>query len=112
MSALSLALSLSIALALAHDGMSAADADLSLGGFICVRPLSPTCADEPETLTTTQALSACQSELDRFALATTAYRDCMERQIGSAMRHANEVIDRFRCLSQPHNACASPAIAP
>jgi hypothetical protein len=31
---------------------------------------------------------------------TAAYRDCLERQIAVAVRNANDVLDRFHCLSQ------------
>ena len=91
-----LVISLAFRLAL---GAACAD-DASLGGFICARPFVPHCADQLATYQNAQNVSACQRELDQYAVATTAYRDCLERQIASAMRQANDVLDRFRCLSR------------
>jgi len=80
-------------------GVACAD-DASLGGFICARPFVPACADLSATYQNAQNVSACQRDLDRYAAASAAYRDCLERQIASAMRQANDVLDRFRCLSR------------
>jgi len=85
--------------------------DESLGGFICARPFPPACADQPDTYREKENAAACQVELDRFALATAAYRDCLERQIGIAVRHTNDVLDRFHCLSQ-HLSCPPTAKRP
>jgi len=108
MSALSRAFFLSLAFGLALGPACAGDDGVSLGGFMCVRPFSPSCADQLDTYRKKENASACQLELDRFAAATIAYRECLERQISSAVRHANEVIDRFRCLSEGVS-CPSPA---
>jgi hypothetical protein len=109
MSAVLRALALSLAL-FSASGAARAE-DVSLGGFICARPLSPACADQPETLRAAGAVSACKREVESYAAATGAYRDCLERQITLALRHANEVLDRFRCASQPGAPCPSNARA-
>lgn len=83
----------------------------TLGGFICVRPFSPACATRPETFKSPAAIGACQRDLEQFTAATYAYRDCMQAQLAQAIRAANEVIDRFRCLSQ-HVDCPEPAQRP
>jgi hypothetical protein len=100
MSAPPRALALFLAFALALDAAFADDGAASLGGFICARPFAPACADQPATYQKPEDVSACQRELDRYALATAAYRDCLERQIATAVRQANDVLDRFRCLSR------------
>jgi hypothetical protein len=100
MPAIARTLVLSLALASALGSTCADDGDLSLGGFICVRPFAPPCANEPATYRRAEAVSACQGELDRFSAAMNAYRDCLERQIGDAFRRANDVLDHFHCLSQ------------
>jgi hypothetical protein len=78
----------------------ASDSGVSLSGFICARPFAPPCADAPATYKNAGDLAACQRELDRYAAWTAAYRDCLERQIAGAIRQANDVLDRFHCLSQ------------
>jgi hypothetical protein len=100
MSAPPRAIVLSFACALAFDSAFAGDDGVSLGGFICARPFAPACADQPATYQKAEDVSACQRELDRYAVATAAYRDCLERQIAGAVRQANDILDRFRCLSQ------------
>jgi hypothetical protein len=100
MSAPRRALAFCLASALATGAAFAGDGGVSLGGFICARPFAPVCADQPDTYRKTEDISACQRDLDRFAAATAAYRDCLERQIAVAVRQANDVLDRFRCLSR------------
>ncbi len=112
MSSLSRAFFLSLAFTLALDTACAGEGGVSLGGFICVRPFSPACADQPDTFQAKEKLSACQRELDGFAAATAAYRDCLQRQISSAVRQANDILDRFHCLSQGGGSCAAPAKSP
>lgn len=100
MSAPPRALALSLAFMLAREPAFAGDGGVSLSGFICDRPFPPACADAPVTYQTAEDLAACQRDLDRYAAWTAAYRDCLERQIASAVRQANDVLDRFHCLSQ------------
>jgi len=111
MSALSRAFFLCLAFALALDAACAGDGGVSLGGFMCVRPFSPACADQPATYQRPEKVSACQREIDGFVAATAAYRDCLERQISSAVRQTNDVLDHFRCLSRG-DSCPSPAKHP
>jgi hypothetical protein len=92
---------------------SADDFDHAVGGFdFCVRPLTPRCVDAPSTYRVASDVQKCQHELERFVVATTAYRDCLERQIASAMRPANDMIDRFRCLSERHGSCRAASKSP
>ncbi len=107
MSGFSRALALFIALALTRGAARAEDVELSLGGFLCARPFAPACAEAPETFRSPEAVAACQGEMERFVAATMAYRDCLERQIAGAMHQANDMIDRFRCRSQPAKPCPS-----
>lgn len=109
---ISRALFLSFAVALAHDSACAEDRVVSLGGFICVRPFAPACADQPDTFRTDEKLSACRLEIERFVGATATYRDCLQHQISIAVRAANDVLDQFRCQSQPHHSCAPRAGLP
>ena len=102
---------LSLAFALALDTACAGDGGVSLGGFMCARPFPPPCADLPDTYRTKETLSACRLELDKFAVAAAAYRDCLERQISTVVRGANDVLDHFHCLSQ-RLSCPSPAKHP
>jgi hypothetical protein len=74
--------------------------DQALAGFMCARPFAPPCVDLPDTYRNKESVAACQAELDRFAAATVAYRDCLERQISRDVRHANDVLDHFHCLAQ------------
>lgn len=83
----------------------------TLGGFICVRPLPPACAARDETFKSGSAIRECQDEVERFAAATAAYRECMQGQLAHAIRAANEVIARFRCLSKA-GACPDAAARP
>jgi hypothetical protein len=98
-----LALMLTLVAAIAGDGPP------TLGGFICAKPFVPTCEDERDTYRTAEDMAACQRDLNRYAIATAAYRDCLERQIAGAFREANDVLDRFRCLSR--GACPPVAKA-
>jgi hypothetical protein len=100
MSALFRASFLCLAVASALDAACAGDGGVSLGGFMCVRPFSPACADQPATYQRPEKVSACQREIDGFVVATAAYRDCLQRQIADAVRQANDVLDRFHCLSR------------
>lgn len=104
------ACSLSLVLALTVGAARADDAELSLGGFICARPYAPACVDAPANTATTTGAATCQSEVDRFVVATAAYRDCLQHQISSAIRRANDIVDQFRCLSQ-HESCPPAAKA-
>ena len=108
MSAPPRALALSLAFMLAHEAAFAGDDDASLGGFICARPFVPACADQPATYQKAEDVSACQRELDQYAVATAVYRDCLERQIAGAVRQANDVLDRFHCLSRRDCPAAKP----
>ncbi len=112
MSAIARALFVLFVTAVALDTARAGDSDVSLGGFICVRPFAPACANQRDTYQKTEDISACRRELDRFSAATAAYRDCLERQIGAAVRQANDALDRFRCLSQRRSSCESPVKSP
>lgn len=100
MSPLSRASILSLAFAFALDAAHAGDVGVMLRGFICAPPFAPGCVDDPTIFQKAERVSACQSDLDRFAAATAAYRDCLERQIAGAVRQANDVLDHFRCLSR------------
>jgi hypothetical protein len=111
MSALSRAFFLFLAFALALDTACAGDGGVLLGEFTCVRPFSPACADQPDAYQRPEKVSACQREIDGFVVATAAYRDCLERQISSAVRQTNDVLDRFHCLSRGES-CPSPAKHP
>jgi hypothetical protein len=111
MSALSRAFFLCLAVASALDAACAGDGGVSLGGFMCARPFSPACADQPATYQRPEKVSACQREIDGFVVATAAYRDCLQRQIADAVRQANDVLDRFHCLSRG-DSCPSPAKHP
>jgi hypothetical protein len=71
-----------------------------LGGFICAPPFIPDCVDQPSTYQKAEDVAACQRDLDRYAVSTAAYRDCLERQIAVAVRQANDILDRFHCLSR------------
>ena len=99
MSAPPCAFALSLALMLAPEAAFAGDGAL-LGGFICAPPFIPDCANQPSTYQKVEDVAACQRELDRYAAMTAAYRDCLERRIAVALREANDVLDRFRCLSR------------
>jgi hypothetical protein len=99
MSALSRASFLSLAFALALDPACAGDG-ATLGGFICAQPFAPPCADQPATYQEAETIAACQRDVDRFVVATAAYRDCLERQLTGTVRQANDVLDSFRCLSR------------
>ena len=99
MSAPPRALVVAFALMLAPEATVAGGGAL-LGGFICGPPFVPDCADQPATYQKPEDMAACQRDLDRYAAMTAAYRDCLERQIAVAVRHANDVLDRFHCLSR------------
>jgi hypothetical protein len=100
MSTLFRAFFLSLAFALALDTARAGDGGVTLGGFMCVRPFPPACVDQPATYKKAENVSACQREIDGLVVATAAYRDCLQRQIAGAVRQANDVVDRFHCLSR------------
>lgn len=100
MPAPSRALVLFFAIVLALDAAFAADDGVWWGELSCARPFAPACVNAPATYQNSEAVAACQHDLDRFALATAAYRDCLERQIAGAVRQANDVLDHFRCLSR------------
>jgi hypothetical protein len=89
-----------LACALALDAALAQDGGASLGGFICARPFAPACVDQVATYKKADDAAECQRELDRYAAMTAAYRDCLERQIALTVRQANDVLDRFHCLTQ------------
>jgi hypothetical protein len=93
------ALVLSVGCVFAPVAASADDAEATLGGFICARPIAPSCVGRTETYQSNPRVEACKGEIDQFAAATAIYRDCLERQIALAVRSANDVIDRFRCSS-------------
>jgi hypothetical protein len=99
MSAPSRALVIALAIMLAPETAIAGGGAL-LGGFICGIPFVPDCADQPSTYQKPEDLAACQRDLDRYAAMTAAYRDCLERQIAIAVRHANDVLDHFHCQSR------------
>jgi hypothetical protein len=94
-------------IALAASSLFAPDEEATLGGFICARPPTPRCATSLNATASSAELAACRGELESFAAATAAYRDCLGEQMGDAMRHANEVLDHFRCVLTP-KACAKP----
>ena len=98
-------LAVTTALVLAAADARADGVDASLGGFLCARPFAPDCAIQPATYRSPLSVAGCQIDVEHFLDASIAYRDCLERQIASAMRNANEVLDRFRCQSQPAKPC-------
>ncbi len=91
---------MAFALMPAPDAAFAGDGAGSLGGFICARPFVPACADQPATYQKAEDAAACQRDLDRYAAATAAYRDCLEREIAVTVRQANDILDRFHCLTR------------
>jgi hypothetical protein len=91
--------------ALTFSSAFAPDEEASLGGFICARPPTPACASALNAKASSAELAACRGELESFAAATAAYRDCLGGQMGDAMRHANEVLSHFRCVLAP-KACS------
>ena len=107
MSAPSRVLVIALAIMLAPDAAVAGGGAL-LGGFICGLPFVPDCADQPATYQKLGDLAACQRDLDRYAAMTAAYRDCLERQIAVAVRHANDVLDRFHCQSRHDCPAGTP----
>jgi hypothetical protein len=100
------ALAVTFALALTGVGAHADGVEESLGGFLCARPFAPDCAAQSGTYRSPRSIAGCQVEVEHFVAASVAYRDCLQRQISSAMRNANDVLDRFRCQSQPAKPCA------
>lgn len=87
------------------------EAEETLGGFMCVRPLAPSCAARAETYQSFDEIEACRSEVSWFVAATVAYRGCLEEKIAGAVRAANDVLDRFRCLSRGET-CVTTAKRP
>ena len=100
------ALAVTFALALPGVGARADGPEASLGGFLCARPFAPDCAAQPTTYRSPLSIASCQIDVEHFIAASIAYRDCLQRQIAGAMRNANDVLDRFRCESQPAKPCA------
>jgi hypothetical protein len=94
-------LATTLATALALASIFAPDEDATLGGFICARPPTPACATTLNAQASSADLAACRSQLESYAAAMTAYRDCLGAQMGDAMRHANAVLDHFRCVVTP-----------
>jgi hypothetical protein len=92
--------SAAMCLAIAIGAARADEADLSLGGFICVRPFAPTCVDSPATYEAQTNVASCQVEVERFVTATAAYRDCLQGQIAGAVSRVNDIVDRFRCQAR------------
>jgi hypothetical protein len=75
---------------------------LLLNGFMCVKPFySVDCVDLAATYMTNASISSCQQELTRYVAATVDYRECLQRQISDAIHQANDVLERFRCVSEP-----------
>ncbi len=97
--------------ALAVSSLIAPGEDATLGGFMCARPPTPTCATSLTAKAPGAELAACRGEVESFVAATAAYRDCLGGQMGDAMRHANQVVDHFRCVLAP-KACAKPKVGP
>ena len=94
------ALAATLAAARADDGVA------TLGGFVCARPFPPACAND-DAFASPRAIAQCQRDIEHFVGATTAYRDCLEREIAAAVHKANDVIDHFRCRSQLVKPCGS-----
>ncbi len=98
-------------IAVAVSSLIAPDEDATLGGFMCARPPTPACATSLDAKASSAALAACRGEVESFVAATAAYRDCLGGQMGDAMRHANDVVDHFRCVLTP-KVCAKPKVGP
>jgi hypothetical protein len=92
--------SAAICLAIAVGAAPADEADLSLGGFICVRPFAPACVNAPATYGAQENVASCQVEVERFVNATAAYRNCLQGQIAGAVSRVNDIVDRFRCRAR------------
>ncbi len=98
--AVSFALALTLATARADDSV------VTLGGFVCARPFPPACAND-DAFASPRAIAQCQRDIETLIAATTAYRDCLEREIAAAVHKANDVIDHFRCRSQLVKPCTA-----
>src|ERR1700744_332810 len=107
MFALARALTVTFVLALTGVDARADSAEASLGGFLCARPSAPACAAQPDTYRSPRSTANCQIEVGHFVAASIAYRDCLQRQIASAIRNANEVLEPSPSQSPPAKPCAA-----
>ena len=94
------AASVSIWLALSAAALVSPGEGGALGGYICAPPFPPACAHVLTSASRKSDLADCQSKLDDFTQGMRAYRDCLGRKMGEALREANELIDGFRCRTR------------
>jgi hypothetical protein len=100
----SVSLALGGVIAMASASIFAPSEKPTLGGFICVAPPAPACADTVPRPAANARIAACERELEAFATSTIAYRECLTEQIGAAMLRVNGALDRFRCRTK-NEAC-------
>ena len=89
-----------LALVLGQASIFAPEDNVSLGGFLCARPLAPRCATVLTDKSPAQDLGDCQHELELYANATRVYRECLQKLMADELRHVNDVLDQFRCRTR------------
>jgi hypothetical protein len=74
-------------------------------GKYCAPPIPPPCFQKEETYKEPANIEACKKEIDEYINEALKYRTCVEDQIMSFVKSANDVIDAFRCRTQGRSSC-------
>lgn len=61
----------------------------------CIEPVAPACVDGAEIFVTQQEFDGCRQAVETFRSETKEYLLCLKSEVGGALDHFNDAVDRF-----------------
>ncbi len=61
----------------------------------CPEPVAPPCVDRPVSFSNQQEFDQCREAVETFRGQTKEHLLCLKTQVGSALDHFNDAVDRF-----------------
>jgi hypothetical protein len=61
----------------------------------CVEPVVPSCVDQSVLFSGQQEFDQCRQAVETFRGKTKEYLLCLKSEVGSALDHFNDAVDRF-----------------
>src|SRR5579859_228971 len=61
----------------------------------CIEPVAPACLDGAELFANQQEFDECRQAVETFRSETKGYLLCLKSEVGGALAHFNDAVDRF-----------------
>jgi len=69
----------------------------------CVEPVAPSCVDGSVLFSNQQEFEQCRQAVEAFRGETKEYLLCLKSQVGGALDHFNDAVDRFNQRARVSN---------